>query len=394
MKIVHIILSCFYKEGYGYQENILPSKHKDLGLETSIITYNGQYHILPKNITEKPINEVISYRNNNDIPVFILPKNKSFITRIPIIRAFTNYTKSFYDTLCKLSPDIIFAHGFKTPDHFSLIKYKKNNPNVKIFIDNHSDYYNTKFSIKEHIITKTYYRLLAKRLTKIVDTFWGVTPWRVQYLEEVYNIPSSKTNLLVMGGDENLIDWANRDIIKSEIRKKYNILPNDFVLITGGKIDKAKNIHLLIKAISKLQQKKIKLLIFGNYEPNIYEECNTLFGNNIINIGWIKPEDVYSYFLASDLGVFPGTHSVLWEQACASGLPCIFKDWGENRMKHLDVGGNCLFIKDISIDNLIIHITSIFENKNLYYKMYSIASTKAKDEFSYIKIAKRAINLT
>ena len=38
MKIVHVIIANFYKEGYGYQENILPVKHIELGLDTYVVT--------------------------------------------------------------------------------------------------------------------------------------------------------------------------------------------------------------------------------------------------------------------------------------------------------------------------------------------------------------------
>lgn len=43
-------------------------------------------------------------------------------------------------------------------------------------------------------------------------------------------------------------------------------------------------------------------------------------------VGFDDIKDIYSLFQISDLGIFPGTHSVLWE-ACANGLPCIFKHW-------------------------------------------------------------------
>ena len=54
--------------------------------------------------------------------------------------------------------------------------------------------------------------------------------------------------------------------------------------------------------------------------------------------------------MASDLCAFPGTHSVLWEQACACGLPGVFRDW--EGMHHVDVGGNAVFLKDASAEGI------------------------------------------
>ena len=43
MKIVHVIIANFYKEGYGYQENILPVKHIELGLEAYVVTTHEEH---------------------------------------------------------------------------------------------------------------------------------------------------------------------------------------------------------------------------------------------------------------------------------------------------------------------------------------------------------------
>ena len=43
-----------------------------------------------------------------------------------------------------------------------------------------------------------------------------------------------------MGLDDSSIDFKNREKICSAIRNKININEDDFVLITGGKIDRRK----------------------------------------------------------------------------------------------------------------------------------------------------------
>ena len=44
-KIVHVMIACFYKNGFGYQENILPEKHKELGFDVNIdITTKESYN--------------------------------------------------------------------------------------------------------------------------------------------------------------------------------------------------------------------------------------------------------------------------------------------------------------------------------------------------------------
>ena len=385
MKIVHLILSCFYKEGYGYQENILPYKHKQLGHDTCIVTRFAHDNIIPFAETH---DKVIHYVNENQIDVYVLPTNNTFVCKIPFLSKILCHTKKLVEVLDNLSPDIVFCHGIYISDYRDLIRYLEKRKSIKLFVDNHADYYNT--PIKKGFFSSAYRRFfqipVLKRMEKRSEMFWGVTPWRVDFMREVYGIEETKSKLLVMGGDENKIDWVNRKTIRSKVREKYNILETDFVIVTGGKVDVSKNTHLLIEAVKDIEG--VKLLLFGSIKENMEHIVGQ--SKNVCYIGWINSDAVYDIFLAADLGVFPGTHSVLWEQACSAGLPCVFKDWN-GHMSHVDVGGNCVLLKDVSIDNLKRRIEEIIENKNIYNRMKTIAQTAGREKFSYISIAKESI---
>ena len=226
----------------------------------------------------------------------------------------------------------------------------------------------------------------------MAEKVWGVTPWRVIYQEDIYGIPKEKSALLVMGGDEKKIHWEDRQNVRKQIRNKLQIPENSFVFITGGKIDRAKNIHLLVEAFEDINNPTLFLIIFGRYEESMKDFSSTFKNKNIRNIGWISADDAYDYFLASDFAVFPGTHSVLWEQACASGLPALFKDW-DGGFNHVDVGGNCILLKNIDKDNLKREMLNVIGQSEEYASLKENAINKARKEFSYIEIAKRSIGL-
>ena len=95
--------------------------------------------------------------------------------------------------------------------------------------------------------------------------------------------------------------------------------------------------------------------------------------------------------MASYLAVFPGTHSVLWEQACACGIPGLFKDW--HGMHHVNVNGSADFLKGDSADEMKSKIMELYQDKAKYMKMKNAAWEYARSEFSYMEIAKRAIGL-
>lgn len=231
-----------------------------------------------------------------------------------------------------------------------------------------------------------------QKIGKLAEKVWGVTPWRVVYQEKVYGIPKEKSALLVMGGDEKKIHWDERCKIRMHVRHKMQIPQNAFVFITGGKIDRAKNIHLLVEAFEEINNSALFLMIFGRYEEDMKYFSSTIKNKNIKNIGWISADEANDYYLASDFAVFPGTHSVLWEQACASGIPALFKDW-DGGFNHVDVGGNCILLKNVTKETLKRTMLKVIEQSDVYASLKENAISKARKEFSYIEIAKRSIEL-
>lgn len=391
-KLTHIMVCAVYKDGQGYQENILPMKHKALGYDVDIITCDQGGEATHQCDQIPPY----TYISEHGIPVHVLAKRKPiWLDRIPRLRAlpslYLNKTVGLCEKLEEIKPDIVFVHGIKLHDHYEVLKYIDSHPGVRLYADNHADYYNTPITGWNHrMLEMISPSKVGVRMSERAERMWGVTPWRVKYLHEVFGIPQDKIGLLVMGGDENYVDIANRDSIRRSIRTKYGIDYDAFMIVTGGKIDRAKNTHMLIEAVERIaKSQKVHLLIFGRVEPNMQNELK-IDSPHITMAGWIPATDSYALFQASDLAVFPGTHSVLWEQACASGVPAIFKDW-DGGFSHVDVGGNCEIIKNINADKIYESIMHLLSDREAYSAMLEAAQIKATHVFSYIEIAKRAV---
>ena len=297
MKIVHICLACFYVEGMGYQENILPQYHAMMGHEVSVLTsdyaFNSKYEKIEK--TEK------EYVNDYDVHVEILERSEDRIGSK--LRKYVGV----FDALEKRQPDVIFVHGGQFLSLKDVVLYCKKYPAVRLYIDQHGDYYNTPVdTLKRKILQTVVFGHWMRKAAKYARKFWGVTPWRCEYLKDVYKLPENKIGLLVMGGDDRYIHFDRMTELRNEVRQRLNITTDDFVLITGGKIDKPKNIHLLLRAVDELNLPDMKLIVFGQ-PNNEMEEIIAAYAKKdcICNLGWIDSKDVYDYFLASDLAVFP-----------------------------------------------------------------------------------------
>lgn len=379
--IVHIMVDGPYLNGYGYQENYLAAKHKELGYEVHIISCSDG--------GEAPR----TYSDTNGVSVHVLADNPSPLRRIPGIVGWVDKTLGLYEMLDSLRPDFIFVHNICQHDVLKVIQYKRRHPELRLFGDNHNDYYNTPVTgLRNRYVRHVIGRYIGTRFGAAAQKVWGVTPWRVTYLTDVYHVPADKAALLVMGGDERQIRWAERDRIRRDIRRQLDIPDNAFVVISGGKIDRAKNTHALVEAVRALNKhgRDIHLILFGKVEKDMTEYFKAVKDGNIHWLGWITPRVTNDYYLAADLACFPGSHSTLWEQACACGLPGIFKDW-DGGYSHVDIGGNCILLKDDTSDSVAQTIESLITHPKEYSKMKLVAETKCRTTFSYTQIAKQAI---
>lgn len=382
MKILHICLGCFYIDNYSYQENMLPKFHKELGYEVEIIASTVSFDDTGKACNVAPR----KYTNEYGIPVTRLEYAKMLPNSVG---KFLRIYSEFYKTLNMAKPDIIFVHGCQFLDIRYIVKYAKNN-GVRIYVDNHADFSNSARNwLSRNILHRGIWKFCAQLILPYTKKFYGVLPARVEFLKKVYKIPENKVELLVMGADDSLVKKYSAIENKNAFRKAYNIADNEFLIVTGGKIDNEKwQVINLINAVKNLNEKKIKLIIFGtiveNMKKRILSSCND---EQIRYIGWLGNEDVYKCLAASNLAIYPGRHSVLWEQTVGLGIPLVVKYW--EGTTHIDMQGNVVFIFNDTEEELKEKIMKVCEPRT--YKKMIGSSQKNATKFWYSSIAKRSI---
>ena len=388
MKIVHCCLAAFYIDNYSYQENILPKMHKQQGHDVYIIASTETY--IKNKLGYLQPGE---YENEHGINV----------KRIPYIRWLPDFLKKklriyigLFQSINKIRPDIIFLHDCQFLGIFEIIKYAKKN-SIKIIIDSHTDNINSaKSIISFYILHKIIYKICAKSIEKYTTIFWGTLPTREIFLINTYGINKDKVKLLPFGYDDTLFNFSDAENIKEAFRHEINVNKNDFLIVTGGKIDKRKNILLLIKAfryfINTYNIDNVKLLIFGRPSDDLAIEFYELVKDkNIRYLNWVPANEIHRFFISSDLAFFPGTHSVHWEEAAGIGIPCIFKKW--DGMSHLDVGGNCIFLDNTTNESLVDILNKIIFNDIFYNKLLVSARKFGPNYFSYSAIASKSIDV-
>ena len=388
MRIVHVCLNGPYTEGFGYQENLLTKYHKHLGHEVIILANDCKWITFGQMRCSR-VKE--NYTNENGIQVRrLIPVFGTLGRKLGIY-------SGFFRMLKELRPDVIFFHGPQSLSILSAVKYKKKiNPRAFILVDNHADWTNSARNFfSRNVLHKGIWRFVIKMAEPYVEKFYGVLPLRCDFLRQVYKISESKIELLLMGADDEelILDKERRNQIRKEIREKLKVEQSDFLVITGGKIDKFKwQTLLLMKAVTKLEELPLKLVIFGTVDKELKTEFDKLLNSDrIIYIGWLNQKQIYEYLVASDFAVFPGRHSVLWEQVVALGIPAAYKYIPGHQ--HVDLGGNCVFLYEDSEEEIVNVLRKVVTDKALYQGMLEVAMKNGPNVFSYSKIAERSLKV-
>ncbi|WP_420384921.1 glycosyltransferase family 4 protein [Roseivirga sp.] len=386
MKVLHCCLAAFYIDDFGYQENVLPKIHRMHGHDVKILASTETY------LTSMKLGyvEASSYISSDNIPVTRLAYQKWLPHKvISKLRLYKGLKKE----IIEFQPDVIFMHDCQFLSISAVKDYAKKNK-VEIYVDCHTDLINSaKGLVSRNILHGIIYKYCAKLIEPFVTRFYGTLPLRNEFLHEVYGITKEKIGLLPFGTDDTLFKTSEKAFIRKEMRQQLGLEETDLVIVTGGKIDLRKNIHVLMEAVLKIAytSDKVKLLLFGKPTVELKEFVDKMKENpTIIYKDWVDSKEIYKYFLCADLGFFPGTHSVLWEEATGLGLPCVFKRW--HGIEHVDLGGNCMFLDVVTEQVIIETINRLIDNNALFDRMRSVAQLKGPKEFSYTEIAKRALN--
>lgn len=377
MKIIHVCLTGTYWDDSGYQEVLLSRYHAKAGHDVVIIA--SRDNMLPELKAKSNLREPIEHWSMG-VKLIRLRRRINLFGRLSLY-------DSLYEVLLKENPDFIMVHNPQTLELLTIKRYIQWHPDCRMVMDIHSDYYNSARNfISMNVLHKIIWRSVLRSALPFAERVYGVKPWSVNFAKEVYGVPIQKLGTTSLGADFDNINFGNRDEIWRFLRNDLSISSDDFVIVTGGRIDSAKRIHLLIECIYKINNPKIHLIIFGSIVNSFKNTIEPMIAANpqVHYVGWIPPGKVYDYYLATDLAVFPGTHSVLWEQAICCGLPALFKKWPGNR--YLDKG-NAIFLYSDEIGELEQWLRFLCNPSNHIIKEMRLKALECAEDFSYRKIA-------
>lgn len=155
----------------------------------------------------------------------------------------------------------------------------------------------------------------------------------------------SKNNYRLIRNGVDCEKFEYNKHIRSEMRQELKINEDEFVLLNVGRLEEQKNQRLLIKIMSKLNNKSVRLLIAG--EGSLRNELEELIDKlglraKVTLLG--VRHDIEKIMQAADAfiltSIFEGL-PVTGIEAQAAGLPCVLADTITTEM---DITGRCEFV--------------------------------------------------
>lgn len=378
MRILNICMGAPFSEQYTYQDNLLSKYQQKHGHDTIVLTTTRMRNEQGKVVNTSSGERVLG----NGVTLIRMPAPGKLFQ-------FLGIYKGLYQKIAEIKPDFIFIHGLTSFVPASAIRYQKKNPKVRIVADNHQDEGTTYTKKFPYNIILSCFKMLWKLWIHRVECVYGTTSWRKAFAGEYLGIPENKLDVLIMGIDSDQLP-GNSETVRQQVRKELKIGDQEFVFITGGKLDKHKLTLEALRAFHEIVHESARMIVFGSIGADIKSEFEELVmkDDRICYIGYIDSKDVHRYFLASDFGVFPGRHSVLWEEAIGCGLPCIFKAYEEK--DHTDVCGNCIRLKDLSQESIYVVLRDVITDQQRYHALKESA-LHAAEQFSYHAIADKSV---
>lgn len=380
MKIAHICLSSFYIDERAYQENELVDEHVKKGHEVLVV---ASTHIHDSEGKRSYANPGI-YTTNSGAKVIRLPYH-------PLIpRALAKSLRihqGVYDLLSKFQADAILFHGICGWELTTVAKYKKNNTNVRLFADTHTDFINSaRTFLSKWVLHYLYYRPIVHRALPHLEKILCISALTQDFARDFYGVPESKLEFYPLGGhpvsDKTYL--VNRD----KIRNRLKLHSRDILFIQSGKQNTSKKLLESLKAFIANKDARFRFVIIGVLMPDIRDQAMRLISSDdrIQMLGWMSPARLSEYLCAADIYVQPGSQSSTMQTSICFRCAVILE--GLKSHRPYVKGNGWLLYGNQTLSSIFAELSSGQVNLE---KMHQASDRLAREVLDYSKLADRII---
>lgn len=287
--------------------------------------------------------------------------------------------------------DVVHLHEFRSIPNIYLQHYAKKY-NIPYIIQPHGS---LPLIIGNQDQGRTFFKRIFDILftKKIISNASRVIALNQNEFKIYKSIGFTEDNIDLIPNGIDLKEYEN--LPEKEIfRKKYNIMPNEKVILYLGRLDKIKGIDLLIDAFSDLLHvfKNIKLVIVGpdhGLMDSLKSKIVSLGINDgtVIFTGPLYGTDKLEAYIDSDIYVLPSIYETFPTtilEACACEKPVIVTE-GCNIAQIIN--NHCGFVVEPNRNALKDAISTLLTNDELIEKFGEIGKDLVLKNYTWDKIA-------
>lgn len=307
----------------------------------------------------------------------------------PAFRITIPYSIGFIERFKNFAPDIIHSHSPFQLGHRSQKLAKENNTPYVYTL-------HTLFEKYAHHVPFIHPRHISTRLRHHLERFCAacshiITPSK-QTNEYLHSLGVQTPSTVIKTGVNLAVAQKHNG---QDIRKRYGVPEDAFLLVFAGRLAIEKNVPFLIRVLAKVaeQEKNVFLMVVAaGPEQDKLAELAASLGvlGKVVFTGGVKHPLVFDYYAAGDLFVFASkseTQGLVVAEAKIKGLPAVA----------LDAEGVSSSIKDGEDGYLVAEDENIFAEKVLSLvrdgaklkTMSEAARFNGEKNFSSVESAKR-----
>lgn len=321
MKILHLCLSCFYIDGYAYQENMLVAEHVRAGHDVHVLASTETFGSDGKFTYVAPS----AYMGSDGAMVERLPYRFASLHQglAKKLRSYPGLSRR----LEEIAPDVIVFHGLCALALREVARYVKRNPNVVLYADSHEDFNNSARSpVSKWLLHFLFYRSIFQGALPQIRRVFCISKEVEAFVRDFYGCPADKVEFLPLGG--KVLSTTEYENLRNETRAQHQWGSDLRIFVQSGKFDSAKRLLESLEAFSALSDQNVRLVLAGVFMSDIKDQAEELVSRDprIIKLGWLDTKQLTSLLAAADVYLQPGSQSATMQMAVCCRKPVIIAD--------------------------------------------------------------------
>jgi glycosyltransferase involved in cell wall biosynthesis len=400
MKIAQVC--AYFQPEFGYDEYYVSKNLAQMGHEVSVVTSDRIYPL--KNV-KKLLEEIGSEYTTRKRDLGKSKLNGFTVYRLPSafeIFLDLNVMMNVRSTLKEIHPELVHCHEPILGGSALAAKHK--DLGFKLVVDQHA--YATTFEETETSKNKVVhyqYLLLRKRIANYAlhraDAIVAVTERTKQFMVDVHKIPADKIEIVPLGVDENIFKFDTK--VRARVRTELGLDDKTPLILTAGRLDRAKKMDQLIRAFEKvIKRENAQLIIIGTGDETIERELKELvkklgLRKSVKFIEFVNKSKLAGYYSAADIG-FWNKASITIIEAMGCRLPVVLPE--QTTIKSYVSNQNGLLFPEDDIKALSERLYDMVVDPESRMKMGARAQELVEKKYSYkittrklLKIYKRCL---